>query len=161
MSLDFITLTRVKGFDAGERVSLLGEDDPKADNITVRHKGGVNRIRKMYIAPLHTSDRPISELLDQSDIWLFSDVERQRLCEYVRVQLRTSHTERLHESMEAYSKAQKQYENVCNQTYLDVMRKASVIGMTTSGAAKYQDVLHNLGARVIVIEEAAGQISFI
>jgi hypothetical protein len=42
------------------------------------------------------------------------------------------------------------------QISLEVMRKATVVGMTTSGAAKVQRILRQLGARVLVVEEAAG-----
>ena len=38
---------------------------------------------------------------------------------------------------------------------IETLRKAKVIGMTTTGAARLQDVLQEVGPRIIVVEEAA------
>ncbi|KAK3772433.1 hypothetical protein RRG08_031453 [Elysia crispata] len=56
----------------------------------------------------------------------------------------------------------KQYERVIaekkilmNQETVCILRNARVIGMTTTGAAKYRSVLQDVGCRIIAIEEAA------
>ena len=41
------------------------------------------------------------------------------------------------------------------QQAVDELRHVKVIGMTTTGAAKYQDVLQRVKPRVIIVEEAA------
>ena len=41
------------------------------------------------------------------------------------------------------------------QQAVDELRQVKVIGMTTTGAAKYQDVLQRVKPRVIIVEEAA------
>ncbi|CAG0889864.1 unnamed protein product [Darwinula stevensoni] len=38
---------------------------------------------------------------------------------------------------------------------LHAIKEAKVIGMTTSGAAKYQSLLQNIGAKIVIVEEAA------
>ena len=38
---------------------------------------------------------------------------------------------------------------------LEVLRGAAVVGLTTTGAAKYQSLVRQLGARVLLMEEAA------
>ncbi|CAG0882921.1 unnamed protein product [Darwinula stevensoni] len=40
-------------------------------------------------------------------------------------------------------------------TQLHAMKGAEVIGMTTSGAAKYQALLQNIGNKIVIVEEAA------
>ncbi|CAI8041390.1 NFX1-type zinc finger-containing protein 1 [Geodia barretti] len=37
----------------------------------------------------------------------------------------------------------------------DTLEKADVIGMTTSGAAKYQHILHRIKPKIVIVEEAA------
>ena len=41
------------------------------------------------------------------------------------------------------------------QEDIDVLKHAKVIGMTTTGAAKYQDVLQQVAPPIVVVEEAA------
>ncbi|CAL4077468.1 unnamed protein product, partial [Meganyctiphanes norvegica] len=41
------------------------------------------------------------------------------------------------------------------QEYLFIMRKASVVGMTTTGAATYNSILKLLAPSIVIIEEAA------
>ncbi|XP_040293905.1 NFX1-type zinc finger-containing protein 1 [Bufo bufo] len=38
---------------------------------------------------------------------------------------------------------------------LDILSHATVIGMTTTGAAKYRRILQEVGARIVIVEEAA------
>ncbi|XP_068247242.1 NFX1-type zinc finger-containing protein 1-like [Palaemon carinicauda] len=47
------------------------------------------------------------------------------------------------------------YNEVKDQEYLHVMRHASVVGMTTTGAAQYNCVLQALQPSIVIIEEAA------
>ena len=154
--VDLLTTCPIKGLQAWKRVSLCGVCE-KSENILVRDDSGTMReISRRHTVPLHTTDRPIHDLLKLDDAWLFSDIEKFRLCEHVRSELRSSHSDSLSEKIVAYSAAREKFENVRNQTDLEIMLKASVVGVTTSGAAKYQNVLSKLGSRIIVVEEAAG-----
>ena len=38
---------------------------------------------------------------------------------------------------------------------IETLRKAKVIGMTTTGAARMQDVLQQVGPEIVIVEEAA------
>uniref|UniRef100_A0A1B6MU79 NFX1-type zinc finger-containing protein 1 n=1 Tax=Graphocephala atropunctata TaxID=36148 RepID=A0A1B6MU79_9HEMI len=51
--------------------------------------------------------------------------------------------------------AEKQLDNARNRADVGVMRNAKVVGMTTSGAARLRPWLNELGAKIVVIEEAA------
>nr|XP_053646652.1 LOW QUALITY PROTEIN: NFX1-type zinc finger-containing protein 1-like [Cherax quadricarinatus] len=44
---------------------------------------------------------------------------------------------------------------VMDQEYLHVMKESSVVGMTTTGAAQYHNVMQQLAPPVVIIEEAA------
>ncbi|KAG0714392.1 NFX1-type zinc finger-containing protein 1 [Chionoecetes opilio] len=49
----------------------------------------------------------------------------------------------------------KALEGVKNAEYLHAMRRAAVVGMTTTGAAQYNRILQDLAPSIVVIEEAA------
>eukprot|EP00062_Callorhinchus_milii_P005522 gi/632945075/ref/XP_007887854.1/ PREDICTED: NFX1-type zinc finger-containing protein 1-like [Callorhinchus milii] len=42
-----------------------------------------------------------------------------------------------------------------NQEDMNLLRQAKVVGMTTTGAAKYRRVLHDLRPKIVIVEEAA------
>ncbi|XP_018017546.2 NFX1-type zinc finger-containing protein 1-like, partial [Hyalella azteca] len=46
-------------------------------------------------------------------------------------------------------------QEVKNSEYLHVARQADVVGLTTTGAAQFQDVVQELKPRIVIIEEAA------
>lgn len=53
-----------------------------------------------------------------------------------------------YESIKAYEKEKKEVD-------AEILRNSTVIGMTTTGAARYQDVLTEIGPRIVIVEEAA------
>ncbi|KAL3847673.1 hypothetical protein ACJMK2_018572 [Sinanodonta woodiana] len=56
---------------------------------------------------------------------------------------------------EDIDRAAKRCQDVLMQVDKDILRHANVIGMTTTGAAKYQSILQEIRPRIIVVEEAA------
>ena len=49
----------------------------------------------------------------------------------------------------------RRYREILDEEDRFILQTATVIGMTTTGAARYQAVLHAIGPRVVVVEEAA------
>ncbi|BFZ12701.1 hypothetical protein BsWGS_15740 [Bradybaena similaris] len=64
-------------------------------------------------------------------------------------------TQKMQELVNNYKSLQEKKAQVNREKTLRVLRKANVIGMTTSGAARHRAVLQALGCRIIVVEEAA------
>ncbi|BFZ12700.1 hypothetical protein BsWGS_15739 [Bradybaena similaris] len=64
-------------------------------------------------------------------------------------------TQKMQELVNNYKSLQEKKAQVNSEETLSVLRKANVIGMTTSGAARHRAVLQALGCRIIVVEEAA------
>eukprot|EP01029_Cantina_marsupialis_P025779 TRINITY_DN6835_c0_g1_i4.p1 TRINITY_DN6835_c0_g1~~TRINITY_DN6835_c0_g1_i4.p1 ORF type:complete len:298 (-),score=120.07 TRINITY_DN6835_c0_g1_i4:79-972(-) len=48
-------------------------------------------------------------------------------------------------------------EELERRRHLDVLKNATVIGMTTTGAAKNREILKEVGCEIVVVEEAAGK----
>ncbi|XP_066939877.1 NFX1-type zinc finger-containing protein 1-like [Macrobrachium rosenbergii] len=54
-----------------------------------------------------------------------------------------------------YQRKSRALEEVKNQEILYIMRHASVVGMTTTGAAQYSSIMQDLAPAIVIIEEAA------
>ncbi|TNN78713.1 NFX1-type zinc finger-containing protein 1 [Liparis tanakae] len=81
------------------------------------------------------------------DIWILS---RLWVARY-RVKLRTI----IQQSEEAYQNAVDRLADIKRHENLCLLSKATVIGMTTTGAAKFRSVLQKVRPRLVIVEEAA------
>ena len=89
------------------------------------------------------------------DIWLLSPSERLRLYLFWV----ESYRERYRVEIQ---RCEREYEQLCHeldavrfQEEEEVIRRATVVGMTTSGAARYHSVLQSVAPKIVIIEEAA------
>ena len=57
--------------------------------------------------------------------------------------------------MRAYRRLQLARGHLEEQEQLTLLREAAVVGLTTTGAAKYQSLVRQMGCRVLLMEEAA------
>ncbi|PFX31407.1 NFX1-type zinc finger-containing protein 1 [Stylophora pistillata] len=95
------------------------------------------------------------EAMNVPDIWSLSEDDRLRLYLYWAECYRNRHRmevqgyERKHEQLCA------ELEEVRAEEEEEVIRKATVVGMTTSGAARYHSMLQKIGPKIVIIEEAA------
>ncbi|KAK2861853.1 hypothetical protein Q5P01_001386 [Channa striata] len=89
------------------------------------------------------------------NVWTLSLPDRWRLYRLwvarYRVELRT----RVLESEQAYQNAVDRLADVKRRESLCLLKKATVIGMTTTGAAKFRTVLQEVRPRLVIVEEAA------
>ncbi|CAI5945859.1 unnamed protein product [Closterium sp. NIES-65] len=93
-------------------------------------------------------DRALEDLLEVADPWATSLRERLKLLRHWLEELKATANAAI-EAEVAESRELMDIED------LQVLRKAQVVGMTTSGVAKMQRLITALGPRVIVVEEAA------
>ena len=85
--------------------------------------------------------------LEEKDRWsLYRYWVNQHLHE--RKQAVADHVEMYTHFCEEYQKAQSELES-------SVLYSAAVVGMTTTGAAKYHSILHRIRPKIVIIEEAA------
>ncbi|XP_040890146.1 NFX1-type zinc finger-containing protein 1 [Toxotes jaculatrix] len=89
------------------------------------------------------------------DVWTLSRTDRWRLyrlwVSQYRVELRTRALETEH----AYQNAVDRLADVKRRESLCLLQKATVIGMTTTGAAKFRTALQEVRPRLVIVEEAA------
>jgi hypothetical protein len=154
---DWVTLCAVAGIPAGQRISVVGPVEDTAMELQAEFKGSILFIPRTDATPLHTTDRPLEEILGLlHDAWLLSASERVQVRDYIRGELREMQLQMLKMQLAEFADARQAHQALKDQVSLEIMRGASVVGMTTSGAAKQQHILQNLRARVVVVEEAAG-----
>ncbi|KAM9759617.1 NFX1-type zinc finger-containing protein 1 isoform 1-T2 [Menidia menidia] len=89
------------------------------------------------------------------DVWSLSLEDRWRLYRLwvtrYRVELRTKALV----SEQAYQNAVDRLSDVKRRENLQILKRATVIGMTTTGAAKFREALQEVSPRVVIVEEAA------
>ncbi|XP_007548089.1 NFX1-type zinc finger-containing protein 1 isoform X1 [Poecilia formosa] len=89
------------------------------------------------------------------DVWSLSLKDRWRLYRLwvsrYRIEVRTKALE----SEEAYQNSVDRMADVKRQENLHVLREATVIGMTTTGAAKFRKALQEVRPCLVIVEEAA------
>ncbi|KAF8316395.1 hypothetical protein DL93DRAFT_2193459 [Clavulina sp. PMI_390] len=111
-------------------------------------------------APPNTN-RPLEELELILDVWSLSPHERTILgrswIQHTRLralELERKDFERLREQ---HKEAQDRYNNLVDESRIEILRNADIVACTTNGAAKLSSMLKAFGPRVMIAEEA-GQI---
>ncbi|GES76034.1 P-loop containing nucleoside triphosphate hydrolase protein [Rhizophagus clarus] len=100
------------------------------------------------------SDRPLEELLNDYSVWKMSMVERERLHDHWRTKIYKKIVEKLSKLQKRYEENRKEIDNIHDEGRRQVLRSCDVIGMTTNGAAKFQNLIKSIGPKIIVCEEA-------
>ncbi|XP_047195262.1 NFX1-type zinc finger-containing protein 1 [Hippoglossus stenolepis] len=111
-----------------------------------------NNIRKELQSGSAMTEVEAEKILD---IWTLSLSDRWRLyrlwVERYRIEIRTA----LLAAEDAYQNTAERLADVRRHESLCLLRNAKVIGMTTTGAAKYRSVLQEVSPRLVIVEEAA------
>ena len=81
--------------------------------------------------------------------------ERWRLYHFWLKQFRRRLRERTQRMATEYHNAAQRLQEIHRHTDLEVMRRMKVVGMTTTGAARYQNIIQQLAPPIVIIEEAA------
>ncbi|KAM9410372.1 NFX1-type zinc finger-containing protein 1 [Pholidichthys leucotaenia] len=89
------------------------------------------------------------------DVWTLSLPDRWRLYRLWVTRYRIALRTKALESEQHYQNAADRLADVKRHEHLCVLRKAKVIGMTTTGAAKFRQVLQLVSPRLVIVEEAA------
>ena len=89
------------------------------------------------------------------NVFKLSKRDRHELYNYWKGQCIAKLCNELHADFEEYLTLCKEYQEATRQEDLCVLGKVDLIGMTTTGAAKYQHIIQRLKPKIIVVEEAA------
>ncbi|CAI5945983.1 unnamed protein product, partial [Closterium sp. NIES-64] len=102
-----------------------------------------------------SGDRALEDLLEVADPWATSLRERLKLLRHWLEELKATANAAIEAEVRNHAKKVAESRELMDIEDLQVLRKAQVVGMTTSGVAKMQRLITALGPRVIVVEEAA------
>ena len=98
---------------------------------------------------------PSDEAMEVKNIWSLSQSDRLRLYLFWIENYRERYRVEIHRCEQKYKQLCDELETVRFQEEEQVIRRATVVGMTTSGAARYHSMLQRVAPRIVVIEEAA------
>ena len=89
------------------------------------------------------------------DVWSLSPDQRRGLYRYwLDVYLKEQKIS-IEDTEEEYSNLCKSYKEATDAEDVEIMVGAEIIGMTTTGAAKYRKIIQQIQPKIIVVEEAA------
>ena len=115
--------------------------------------------RKMQKHLLHILNKPSNMKEDDIskiyNVWRLSMDERQDIYRYWVNKYRTFLRKEVETSEREYVGAIERYREILDMETFEILQKAEVIGMTTTGAAKNRRVLQKVKPRIIIVEEAA------
>ena len=97
----------------------------------------------------------MARILIVDNIWLLSPSDRLRLYLFWVESYRERFKAEIQRGEQEYEQLCQEQETVRFEEEEEVIRRATVVGMTTSGAARYHSMLQRVAPRVVVIEEAA------
>ena len=89
------------------------------------------------------------------DIFKLSKQDRLQLYNYWKQLYIEKLQNKLRADFEEYLTLCKEYQEATKEEDLQVLGKVDLIGMTTTGAAKYQHIIQKLKPKIIIVEEAA------
>ncbi|XP_061687607.1 NFX1-type zinc finger-containing protein 1 [Syngnathoides biaculeatus] len=137
----------------------MEEDDKKPEQTEEEWTLQRDQKRKMKRKILRElSDQTAMSEAEEStilDIWALSMADRWRLYRLWIVRYRAALRNETVIYEEEYQQAADRYAEIKRDETLTILRMAKVIGMTTTGAAKFRKVLQELYPRVVIVEEAA------
>ncbi|XP_021348895.1 NFX1-type zinc finger-containing protein 1-like isoform X2 [Mizuhopecten yessoensis] len=137
-------------------VTNLDEKDQNRNNGWQMPKKQKKNLKKRLRRELGSSDRMDESEIDTIyDVWQLSQKDRWRLYRYWMNKFSVKMREKIREKVQEYQSASDQHRKFVMHEDKGIIRQATVVGMTITGAAKYQAVLQEIGPRVIVVEEAA------
>lgn len=130
---------------------LEGQDNARKTTISGLSKDYLKVLRgESKLHPLHPS-----QVANVQDVWSLSVEDRWRLYLFWLRIFQHNCQEEISRKSEQYERICKRFTEVRDNEELHALREAVVIGMTTTGAAKYRAILEEIKPTIVVVEEAA------
>ncbi|KAL3693267.1 hypothetical protein R1sor_006918 [Riccia sorocarpa] len=93
--------------------------------------------------------------VDFPDVWRLNQEQRRILHEHWLADIKMKYRNRLQILQDQYEKACKVVNEIDEEIKLSLLRRANVVGMTTTSAARCQKTLQALNSEIVIVEEAA------
>ncbi len=107
---------------------------------------------KNYKTP--NGNRPLDVLLNTRSIWQMSRIERQKLHDHWKTNILNELIENLSNLQRIHDAKRKEMDEIFDERRREILLNCDVIGMTTSGAAKFGNLLRFIGPKIVICEEA-------
>ncbi|XP_057868055.2 uncharacterized protein LOC131075241 isoform X1 [Cryptomeria japonica] len=143
--------------DATAEEALSADGDATANAMRVMPADEDASFSALGVMPADecSTDVLSDEILCSKDDWILAENSRMKLLQYWLDQIRERNKVEFQRITEAYKNVCSQLQQLDDEISLHILRKANVIGMTTTAAAKNYDILQGLRAEIVIIEEAA------
>ena len=89
------------------------------------------------------------------NVWQLNDEDRWRLYRVWVTRYCSSKEQSIQMLYDSYNKLAEQLKEARDEIDYNVLRDSHVIGMTTTGAARYRHILQRLQSQIVIVEEAA------
>ena len=89
------------------------------------------------------------------DVWIIKKGERWRLYRYWLNKYREMLRQNIKDKEADYQQLANRYVEIGQELDSEIMEEATIIGMTTTGAARYKTFLQRIAPRIVIVEEAA------
>ncbi|CAB4384074.1 unnamed protein product [Rhizophagus irregularis] len=100
------------------------------------------------------TNRPLNVLLYDRSVWKMSMLERQKLHDHWRTKIYKEIVEKFSELQKRHEEIRQEINGIYDEGRRQVLLNSDVIGMTTNGAAKFQNLIRSIGPKIIICEEA-------
>ncbi|KAG0331451.1 hypothetical protein BG004_001658 [Podila humilis] len=110
-------------------------------------------MRRPIYQPIPSTNRPLP-VLEQCHIWGMSINERKRLVQQWRPEVQRALMRQLENLVRDVERLNDAKNSAYDEVRRAILRNCSVVGMTTNGAAKFQELVQKLAPKIIICEEA-------
>ena len=136
----------------------LDQADPQFETKHIHRKSkwfqisNADEVIKGHLFKNPMDDEEADEIEDigklcQGDRWRLYNYWEEKRYKYLQ--------EHNREQVQQYSEKCRRLADLRQDEDRYILEKADVVGMTTTGAAKYQHILHNIKPKIVIVEEAA------
>jgi hypothetical protein len=122
----------------------------------LRDRGSYEELQgQMTVNSPTTASRPLAELLSSDvDIWEFSRDERTLILRHWDDQLRQDWIDEIVVRAQGYQDESETLNAVRSECYRRLLERVDVIGLTTTGLARYAALLDRVESKTLICEEA-------
>ena len=117
----------------------------------------IDEYSNTLFCPMHETGRSLEQILQLAvhDMWALSFDERNFFKNYIYENVKEDLIRQLSGEWRKTANDIKDLKAVEESTDLAILKRATIVGMTTTGAANLQAVIRALGPKIVIIEEAA------
>ncbi|CAG8518815.1 4362_t:CDS:10 [Funneliformis mosseae] len=133
---------------------FLEDDDSETDSSDDESQTDHEMIQWILDYEEPETDRPLELLLNINSIWKMSRMERITLHDYWRIKVNQESKEILSRLQTMYDRIRNEWSEIYDEGRRQTLSSCDVIGMTTNGAAKFQNLIQSIKPKIIICEEA-------